>query len=341
MLQDSMDFRRLFDLPAYQLARYPQKVALAEKIDHQWQTYSTAECVQEINSFAAGLIDLGVKKGDRIALLASQGSARWMILDLAIQQIGGISVPIHGTAVPTTIQFILKHSEARMCLVHEPELYQIMEELNPQLPSLKSIYTFHQEPNIPSCENWKTPPTEEHLATFQTYKAAIHEDDLSTIIYTSGTTGQPKGVMLSHKNLISNIKSIIPLIPVNCDHTTFSMLPLSHIFERMVTLTYLSVGASLYFSNPQEKLTEQMQEIRPHYFTAVPRILEKMYELILTSGLSGGLRRKRLLRWALKLGEHYDERKMRNLRYWFSLKLCSALVFRRWRRASATGYKVS
>ncbi|MBR9919848.1 MAG: long-chain fatty acid--CoA ligase [Bacteroidetes bacterium] len=327
-----MDFRRLFDIPSYQLAKYPQKVALAELVDHHWKKYSTRDCIDNINAYAAGLLDLGVKKGDRIALLAFSGSATWVILDLAIQQIGAISVPIHGTAVSETIQYILKHSESKICLTSTQEGYEQVQSLKPQLPDLKTIYTFRKVNALPSCQDWKTIPNEQHLATFQTFKAAIHEDDLSTIIYTSGTTGKPKGVMLTHKNLVSNIKSIIPLIPVNCDSTTFSMLPLSHIFERMVSLTYLVVGASLYFSSDINRFREEIREIRPHYFTAVPRILEKMYEEILSYGLSKGRKGKGLLRWALKIGEHYEEQKLRNLSYWFSLKLASLFIFRRWRK---------
>ncbi|MCB0706089.1 MAG: long-chain fatty acid--CoA ligase [Saprospiraceae bacterium] len=328
-----MDFRRLFDIPAYQLTKYPQKVALADLVDHHWKTYSTQDCINEINSYSAGLLDLGVKKGDRIALLANNGSAIWMHLDLAIQQIGAVSVPIHGTALPETIQYILRHAEARICLTYDMQAFRQIEGFKSQLPDLKAIYTFFKTDDHPSCADWKTTPNEDHLATFQTFKAVIHEDDLSTIIYTSGTTGQPKGVMLSHKNLVSNIKSIIPLIPVNCDSITFSMLPLSHIFERMVTLTYLVVGASLYFSSKLEDVQEEIKQVRPHYFTAVPRLLEKMYEEVLSFGLSKGKKSKRILRWALKLGENYEEQKMRKLSFWIRMKVASVLVFRPWRKA--------
>ena len=151
-----------------------------------------------------------------------------------------------------------------------------------------------------------TPPDEVHLGQLHTFQGVIHEDDLATIIYTSGTTGRPKGVMLSHKNIVSNIKAIIALVPVNCDKTVISFLPLSHIFERMVTYTYLVTGASLYYVDSSAGLLEEMKTLKPHFFTSVPRMLEKMHEAILEQGREKGGFSQKVLNWAVKLGKRYN-----------------------------------
>jgi long-chain acyl-CoA synthetase len=327
-----MDFRRLFDIFHYQQARYPQKVALAHRVDHHWNTFSTQECITWINKISAGLLQLGLKKGDKAALIADTGSAWWNFLDIAMLQIGVVVVPLHDTTHPRDLEFILKDADVKYCFASSRQLYERILEVQPETPTLKKVFTFEKYPDLPSLQDILVEPDERHLSSFQTFKAVIHEDDLATIIYTSGTTGTPKGVMLSHKNIISNIKSIISLIPVNCDKTTFSFLPLSHVFERMVTYTYMAVGASLYYSESGERMIEDLQDVRPHYFTAVPRVLERLYDRILAEGQKRTRLKRRLLRWALRLGERYREHKVPSLLYWIQLRLASILVFHSWRR---------
>ena len=329
-----MDFQRLFDIFQYQLAKYPQKVALAHQRNHRWQTWSTQECIAEINRVSAGALQQGWKKGDKVAILAQAGEPVWNFLDLGLQQVGVVVVPIPPVSNRSQMEFILRNAEVRCCFVAGANLYQQLAALKPQLPHLKRIVTFDKiADEVSSYQEFLVEPNDDHRSAFQTFKAVIHEDDLSTIIYTSGTSGQPKGVMLSHKNIVSNMKSIISLIPVNCDHTALSFLPLSHIFERMVVYTYLAVGASVYYAPGLDRLKEYFQEVRPHYFTSVPRILEKMYEQLLREGmLRGGLRR-RLLQWSIRIGERFDERRFANLAYWIRLRIANLLVFQFWRRA--------
>ena len=276
-----MDFRRLFDIFPYQQARYPQKVALAVKESMKWKTYSTNECLNQIESVSAGFIELGLKRGDKVAIMTHMGSPRWNFLDMGMLQIGLIVVPIHAAISQEDLEFILNDAEVKYCIVSNRELYEKVSIAKENAKGLKGIYTLEKLPDVPGWNNLVKVPTEKHLEAFQGFRAAIHEDDLATIIYTSGTTGKPKGVMLSHKNIVSNIKATMALTPVNCDKRTFSFLPMSHIFERMVTYTYMAAGASLYYGELKEMILESLQEVRPHYFTSVPRLLEKLHDGIL------------------------------------------------------------
>jgi long-chain acyl-CoA synthetase len=328
-----MDFRRLFDIFPYQQARYPQKVALASKESLKWQSYSTDECIAQIESVSAGFLDLGLKRGDKVAIMTHQGTPRWNFLDMGMLQIGVIVVPIHATISQKNLEFILNNSEAKYCVVSNRELYEKVAAVKEDVKTLKGVYTLEKLPDVPGWDSLVKVPTEKHMEAFQGLKAAIHEDDLATIIYTSGTTGVPKGVMLSHKNIVSNIKSTIALTPVNCDKRTFSFLPLSHIFERMVTYTYMAAGASLYYGNVKENILETIQEVRPHYFTSVPRLLEKLHDGILEEAANQSGYKRRIIHWVIRLGKKYKGRKGMSLGYWFKSIFADFLVYRRWRKA--------
>lgn len=327
-----MDYRRLFELFPYQAFRFPQKVALGQKKGLKWTTYSTQECITEINRVSAGLLDLGLKKGDKAAILAHVGSPRWNFLDIGMLQIGVIVVPVHATLSDENLEYILREADVQYCFVSKRELYDRVRALAGQMPLLKKIFTIEQLPDLPGWDDLIVEPTNKHLESFQTLRAAIHEDDLATIIYTSGTTGKPKGVMLSHKNLVTNIKSTIALVPINCDKRVLSYLPLSHIFERMVVYAYIAVGASVYYAQENSPLQEQLRTIRPQYFTTVPKSLEDLYNYISSKSRKRSLWWRALNRWAISIGEHYDDRRGMPLFYWLKLQLANLLVFWYWRR---------
>lgn len=329
---DSKDFRRLFDLLHYQAARYPQKNAIVQKEEHRWVPYATEQCIRQSQKLAAGLLNLGLKKGDCCALIAPAGSTHWLFLDLALQKIGVVVVPIHATATWQDMLFILKDAAIKYCFVKDRELFETIQQLQAEAPNLKAIYSFDKVPDLPHYLELETEPEDDHLATFQTYRAAIHEDDLATIIYTSGTTGQPKGVKLSHKNLVSNIKAIISLVPVNCDSIVVSYLPLSHVFERMVVYAYIAVGASIHFAPHPRLAIETIQEVRPHYFTTVPLLLERFYVEIIKAAKQRGTLGKRILNWAIQLGERFPSRRRPGLFFWTQLQIADLLVFRHWRK---------
>ena len=328
-----MDFRRLFDILPYQQARYPQKIALSARQGISWKHYSTEACLAEINRVSAGLLDLGVKKGEKIGIMTYMGSPQWNFLDIGMQQIGVIVVPIHASIGTKDLAYILKEAAIKYCIVANRELYNKVRSIKTEVPLLQTIYTLEQLPDAPYWETLCKEPTAKHYEIFQTYKAAIHEDDLATIIYTSGTTGDPKGVMLSHKNMVSNIKSIIALVPINYTKKAISFLPMSHVFERMVAYTYMAAGTSIYYASKREDLGELMREVHPHFFSAVPRFLEKAYEQIIERSTEKGKMAKRIARWAIRLGKRYKGSKKMNMLYWLKHLIADVLVYRIWRKS--------
>jgi long-chain acyl-CoA synthetase len=321
-----MDFHRLFDILPYQLAKYPQPVAAAHKEQGQWKKFSTQEAIGQIDRYSAAFLQLGLKKGDAAALICISGSATWNFLDLALQQVGVVVVPIHSNQAAAHIEYIFNDAEIKYCFADGEELFEKISGLKACLPGLREVFSF---------QYFQGPETlnDAQRAEIQARKDEITEDDLATILYTSGTTGQPKGVELTHKNIVSNVKSVISVIPVNCDHTVLSFLPLSHIFERMVTYTYFAVGASLHYAERNDQLPQAYRDVRPHYFTAVPRLLEKVYEHIYAQTLKGPLFKRKIVRWSLRLGERYHLRRKPDFLYWLQLRVADLLVYRLWRKA--------
>lgn len=327
-----MDYRRLFELFPYQEFRFPQKIALAQKKGVKWESYSTRDCIAQINKVSAGLLELGLKKGDKAAIYAHIGSPKWNFLDLGMQQIGVVVVPIHSTVSEEHLFHILNEAEIQLCCVSKRELFRMVDQIRARVPHLQKVFTMEQLPDIPGWTDLVVEPSEKHYESFQTIRAGIHEDDLATIIYTSGTTGLPKGVMLSHKNLISNIKSTIALVPINCDKRVLSYLPLSHVFERMVTYAYIAVGASIYYPRENQALPEQLRVLRPQYFTTVPKSLEEIYGYISNKSRRRGLWWRALNKWAIGIGEKYNDRVKMSFVYWLKLLVANLLVFWYWRR---------
>lgn len=330
-LVSQIDFRRLFDIFPYQQAKFPNKAALVEKQDLGWKKFSTQECISQINRVSAGLLNLGLKRGEKIAIMTQLGSPRWNFIDFGAQQVGVILVPIHAQARTHEIEFILNDAEVKFLIVANREFHERVQPLTDQVTSLKKVFTLEKLPGIPHYEDLTEHPADRHLAEFEGRKASIHEDDLATIIYTSGTTGNPKGVMLSHKNLVSNIKATISLVPINCDKRTLSFLPMSHVFERMVTYTYMAVGASVYYAERRDTLVENIKDVRPHYFASVPRFLERTYDSIIEKSEDKGKIVKKILHWAIRLGERYDGRM--GLIYYLKIRIADLLVYRLWRNA--------
>jgi len=326
-----MEFRRLFEILPYQQSRWPNRKALNYRAPGgRWVSLRTDECIELVNHYAAGLLDRGLRKGQRVALLAAKGSPRWHIVDFALQKIGAVVVPVHPALSSDHLIHILNDAGVRHCIVDDEACYQRLEQVRGSVPHLQEVYSLEVVEGLRSFEDMLTVPVEHHEAAFETYKAAIHEDDVATIIYTSGSTGQPKGVMLSHRNIVSNIEAVRQLVPINCDKRVLTFLPLNHIFERMVCYLYMAAGASVYYS-ASEDVIEDVRSVRPHFFTAVPRLLEKAHDYLWEESTRRGPVARTLIQWAMRLGKRYRGGHM-PLGYWWQRNLADLLVYRHWRK---------
>ncbi len=336
-----MTIKRLFDCLEHQLNRFPKSDMLAAKENGQWTTYSTERVVEIVNKFSAGLIELGVsarditpESSDKIAII-SNNRPEWIFTDLAAQQIGAILVPVYPTTSPLELEFILNDAAVQYLFVSNAELLEKAKAVAAKVPSIKTIYTFDK---IEGAKHWSEVTELANDALLQKrkeVKATIPVSHLATIIYTSGTTGTPKGVMLSHRNIYSNVQFSKESFPFNDapDSKVLSFLPLNHIFEKTVTYIYLYSGISIYYAESLETIGDNLREIKPDGFTTVPRLLEKVFERIMSKGNElTGLKRK-LFFWAVDLAEKYDNLKSGGLWYNIQLAIANKLIFSKWREA--------
>lgn len=326
-----MEIKRLFDLPYYQLEKFPQPDAFADKINGEWIKTSTKSYVDQANALSRGLLKLGIQDGDKIALISNNRS-EWNICDIGIQQIGGISVPVYPTISADVYDYIFNDAEVKVCFVSDQELYDKVLSIKDKVSSLTHVFTFN---DVEGATSWKTllEVADSTLdVEIEKRKADISYEDLVTIIYTSGTTGNPKGVMLSHKNLLSNVIACKPRLPVSPGARSLSFLPVCHVYERMLLYLYQYTGVAVYFAESMDTIGDNLKEVKPHVFTAVPRLLEKVYDKIIAKGEAlTGIKRK-LFFWAVALGDEYDV-KGKSGWYLFKLKIARKLIFSKWKEA--------
>ncbi|GAB3017713.1 long-chain fatty acid--CoA ligase [Niabella terrae] len=330
---------RLFDAIAYQLEHFPKPNMLNAKREGSWKAHSTGEVEELVNRFSAGLLAKGVEAGDfspessdKIAII-SHNRPEWVFTDLAVQQIGAILVPIYPTTGQQELEYILKESEAKYLFISDADLYQKVQEVD--TPLLAGIFTFDQVEGAAHYSEILALSDEEHLAAVASLKKSIPTSHIATIIYTSGTTGKPKGVMLSHSNIVSNIfnsKVSFPF-PDQPETKTLSFLPLNHIFEKMVTYIYLFSGISIYYAESLESIADNLREIKPDGFTTVPRLLEKVFEKIMAKGNQLTGIKRALFFWSVALGMKYDNRNPPGGLYSLKLRIAQKLVFSKWREA--------
>lgn len=329
-----MEVNRLFEIPEYQQAIFPQEVALAEKVHGKWKHYSTAEVIEQTRQMSKGLLALGIEPGDTIAII-SNNRPQWNFTDLGALQIGAVIVPIYPTISQQEYAYIFNHAAIKLAFVSDTELLTKVQAIRQEVDSLQEVFTFDQ---IEGVQHWTAvleagkDISDEALAN---RRDRIAPDDLATIIYTSGTTGTPKGVMLSHDNILCNVKSVTTILPISHEHRVLSFLPLCHVFERMVCYLYQYMGASVYYAESLDPilLRDNMLEVKPHFFTTVPRLLEKVYEAIFARGLEMRGIRRSLFFWALDLGLRYQVDKEMGWWYDFRLSIARKLVFSKWREA--------
>ena len=334
-----MEMTRMFDLLSNQLANYPQPDCLAAKENGQWVKYSTQDVQDYANKVSLGLRKLGIGKEDKVAIV-SFNRPEWVFADFGIQQLGAISVPMYPTITVEDYNYIFKDAEVKAVFVADASLYSKVSAATAGLDSVKEIYTFDR---IEGAKHWSEVldlAKGEDVQQLEPLKAAVKPEDILTLIYTSGTTGSPKGVMLTHDNIMSNVRGTMPYVPVNQEHRALSFLPLCHIFERMLLYLYMRIGVSIYYAESIEKVADNLKEVQPHVFTTVPRLLEKVYDKIVAKGMElTGVKRK-LFFWALELGLKYDTRTDQGWWYNKQLELANKLIFSKWREALGGNVKV-
>lgn len=327
-----MSYTRLFDILYHQLQNFPKEDCLTSKVNGQWKKYSTRQVVDIVNQTSRAFIKYGIKPGDTVAIIANN-RPEWNFVDLGMMQAGAISVPVYPTISEGEYKFIFNDAGVKLAFVSDEGLYQKLQSIRKDVPSLQDVYTFD---NVKGAKNWNEffeLGKGSDNSDVEKLKAGIKETDLVTIIYTSGTTGVPKGVMLSHKNVTSNVAATIPSLPIESEHRVLSFLPLCHIFERMVAYTYMAVGASIYYAESLETIPANLQEVKPQFFTSVPRLLEKVYDKIVAKGSELTGTKRKLFFWAVNLGLNFDDRGENGLWYNIQLAIARKLIFSKWKAA--------
>ena len=328
-----MEVTRLFDLlQRYKQVFKPKDDVLAGKEFGKWITYSIDDYIASADNISYGLLKLGVKPGDKIATI-SNNRPEWNFLDMGILQIGAVHVPIYPTISESDYKYILHHAEIRYVFVAGRELLKKIEHILPDIPTLEGYYTIRQLDDLPHLGQLiglgRENPQPQLL---ESLKAAVQPHDLATLIYTSGTTGNPKGVMLSHHNLISNMLAVKHIFPVDETSRGVSYLPLCHVYERMNIYTYQYLGVSIYYAENMGTIAENIREIKPHILTTVPRLLEKVYDKIIDKGSKLKGFKKAIFFWAVMIANRYDPS---GKGPWYRLRhsMADKLVFSKWRDA--------
>ena len=325
---------RLFDFPYYQLEAYNLEKAMVTKYDGEWQAVSSGQYLEQANAISRGLLRLGVQADDKIALISMTNRTEWSIMDTGILQLGAQTVPIYPTISDEDYAYILNHSGSSYCFVSCTEVLEKIQAIRNQVPGLKEVYSFDR---IERCPNWSEllelgadPSNQEQV---ESHKAAVKPEALATLIYTSGTTGKPKGVMLTHHNIVSNVLASKERVPFEYGASSLSFLPVCHIFERMILYLYQYCGISIYFAEGLDKISDNLKEVRPQVMTVVPRLLEKVYDRIIAKGADLTGVKKALFFWAVNLGLRYEPYGANGWWYEARLSLARKLIFSKWQEA--------
>ncbi len=329
------EIKRLFDFAYYQLENHNLEKSLVSKIDGKWVSISTEEFVEKANAISRGLLRLGVKPNDKIAVISSSNRTEWNILDIGVLQIGAQNIPVYPTSSKENYEYIFNHAEVTLCFISDAEIFKKANAIKNKVPTLQNIYSFDL---IDDCSNWdevlKLGLDTGNQPEVEKLKESIKSTDLATIIYTSGTTGVPKGVMLSHQNIVSNVLESMERLPIAMGRTkVLSFLPVCHIFERMLHYLYIYSGITIYFAESIEKISVNIKEVNPNFMSVVPRLLEKIYDSIITKGSELKGIKKLLFFWAVELGLKYEPYEANGWWYEKKLAIANKLIFSKWREA--------
>ena len=330
-----MEITRLFDFLTYQRDHYQRPDALNTKQNGKWVATSSDAFYEQSQQISRALLAMGVQPGDKIGMISTNNRTEWCIVDMGVLQLGAINVPIYPTIAAADYEYILNHSESQYCFVSDVEVYQKLVSVQPKIKGLKGIFCFDE---IEGCTHWSTLLDEgkklDNQEEVESLKAAVQTEDLATIIYTSGTTGVPKGVMLSHSNIVFNSLQSSKRLPIKVgESTALSFLPVCHIFERAILYLYYYNGVRIFFAESLETISDNLKETHPDMMTAVPRLLEKVYDKIYARGAElSGLKQK-LFYWAVDLGLQYQPYGKNGAWYEFKLKIARKLIFSKWQEA--------
>lgn len=327
--------KRLFDFPYFQLEKYNLDQSLVSKKQGKWVPTSTQEYVDQANAISRGLLRLGIGKNDKVAIISMTNRTEWNICDIGILQLGAQDVPIYPTISEEDYQYVLNHSESKVCFVSCKEVLEKVNKIKDQVPSLKEVYSFDE---INEGQNWsellKLGEDVSNQDAVEALKDKVQEDEIATLIYTSGTTGRPKGVMLSHKNISSNALYSAARLPIDLGRSkSLSFLPVCHIYERMLLYMYQYCGVQIHFAESLETISDNLKEIQPDVMSAVPRLLEKVYDKIYAKGADLTGIKKTLFFWAVDLGLEYEPYGQNGWWYEFKLKIAKKLIFSKWQEA--------
>tara|TARA_B110000008_G_scaffold58179_1_gene57604 strand:+ start:7778 stop:9541 length:1764 start_codon:yes stop_codon:yes gene_type:complete len=333
---------RLFDFLEYAKINHPLENVLNTKYNGKWQSLSTDDYSLKATYISSSLINLGIKPGDKIAMISSTNRSEWSIIDMGLSQIGAINVPLYPTISSKDYLYILNHSECKFCFVSDKEVYDKVFAIKDEVSSLKNIFSFDK---IDNCSNWSelidSGQENINLDLVENQKSKVKPDDLATIIYTSGTTGVPKGVMLSHNNIVSNVLSTSKRFPFETGkESALSFLPICHVFERVVLYSYLYNGLRVYFAESLETISDNLKEIKPEMMTAVPRLLEKVYDKIYSKGEELDGIKQKLFYWAVNIALKYEPYGKNGFFYSFKLAIAQKLILSKWKEALGGNLKL-
>ncbi|MCY2688143.1 AMP-dependent synthetase/ligase [Salinimicrobium sp. TH3] len=327
-----IEIKRLFDFPYFQLENAPLEKSLVTKYNGKWEAISTQEYIDKANAVSRGLLRLGIQPNDKIAVISTSNRTEWNIMDIGILQLGAQNVPIYPTVSEEDYEYVINHSESIYCFVSDREILDKLNSIRGNT-KLKGVYTFDE---IAGVDNWseilKLGEDKSNQEEVEARKKSVKEDDLATLIYTSGTTGRPKGVMLTHKNIVSDVLLSSERVPFDFgSYVSLSFLPVCHIFERMILYLYQYYSVSIHFAESIDKISDNLKEVQPHVISAVPRLLEKVYDKIIAKGSTVGGIKQKLFFWAVELGLEYEPYGAKGWWYETQLSLARKLVFSKWK----------
>ncbi len=336
-----MEIKRIFDLLPHYKENYSwKKDAIAGKINGKWLQYSIDDYIENVNNISYGLLSLNIVSGDKIAIISSN-RPEWNIIDMGVLQIGAIPVPIYPTISESDYNHILNHAEVKIVFVEGEELLRKIEHILPEIPTIKEIFTFKDRNRFSHLQQLIDIGKDNHNpALLNELKMKIKTNDIATIIYTSGTTGNPKGVMLSHANLISNFLAASVIPPFGSEGKALSYLPLCHVYERILNYMYQYLGISVYYAENFGAISDNIKDVKPDILSTVPRLLEKVYDKIINTGRKQKWLKRQIFFWAVKVGMKYELNNENGWIYSLKLALANKLVFVKWREALGGKFKV-